>query len=102
MTQVYVDRSKPNDYPLDEEKSKIAEYIYNEYEEIRKDRGDLELDLLNSVNVNTASGRFDMVFLATLFSGWAMKEERARARSSPWGSESSCLGPAYYLVLMGV
>lgn len=77
LKQIYVELGKPTDHPLDDEKVKIAEYVYNEYEEIRKEIGDLELDLLNSVNVNTVSGRFDMVVLATLFSGWAMREERA-------------------------
>jgi len=55
----------------------IAEYVYNEYEELRNEFGDLELDLLDSLDVDTVSGRFEMVFLATLFSGWAMREERA-------------------------
>ncbi|MBL7079829.1 hypothetical protein ISS39_05845 [Candidatus Bathyarchaeota archaeon] len=62
---------------MDNEKEKIAEYVYLEYEELRREFGDLELDLLKSMKVNTASGRFDMVFLATLFSAWTMKEERA-------------------------
>ena len=77
LKHVYVEIGKPTEFPLDDEKVKIAEYIYNEYGELRKEIGDLELDLLNSVKVNSASGRFDMIFLATLFSGWAMKEERA-------------------------
>ena len=68
---------EPTEYPLDDEKVKIAEYVYNEYEELREEFGDLELDLLKQVKVDTASGRFDMVFLATLFSGWAMREEVA-------------------------
>lgn len=77
LKTLYVEIGTPNNYPLDEEKVKIAEYVYNEYEEIRKEIGNLELDLLNSISVDSAYGRFDMIFLATLFSGWAMREERA-------------------------
>ena len=33
--------------------------------------------MLEKIKTTSANDRFDMVFLATLFSGWAMKEERA-------------------------
>lgn len=77
LKKQYVEPKEPAEYPLDEEKVRIAEYVYNEYEELRGEYGDLELNLLKQLNVETIDGRFDMVFLATLFSGWAMKEEVA-------------------------
>jgi len=73
----YIEEYEPTQYPIDEERLEIAKYIYTEYESLRNKIGDLELDMLDSLSVNTASQRFNLVFLATLFSGWAMKEERA-------------------------
>lgn len=73
----YYEPDEPVEFPLDDEKLLIAEYVYTQYEETRSEYGDLELDLLNQLKVDTPSNRFDAIFLATLFSGWAMREERA-------------------------
>ena len=62
---------------MEEEKFEIAKHVYNEYEFMRKDVGDLELDMLEKVEVTTSHEQFELVFLATLFSAWAMREERA-------------------------
>ena len=64
LNKIFVNGNDTARFPLDEEKQKIAEYIYKEYKELRSNVGDLELDLLNSVKVDTASGRFDIVVLA--------------------------------------
>ncbi|TFH14941.1 hypothetical protein E4H04_09325 [Candidatus Bathyarchaeota archaeon] len=77
LQTVYHEEDEPTKYPLDDERQKIATYIYEKYEEFRKDFGDLELDMLKQIKVDTIYDRFEIITLATLFSGYAMREERA-------------------------
>ena len=64
---VYKEIEEPDDFPLEEEKLKIAEFILNKYKAEREELGDLELELLSEINCKTVEGRFEMVFLAILF-----------------------------------
>ena len=77
LKQKYVKSEKPVHSPPDREKLEIAKKVYNDYESLRNEIGDLELDMLNKINITSPSNRFNIVFLATLFSAWAMREERA-------------------------
>lgn len=74
-----INRYVPFKLPSEKEKIQIAKYVVQVYEEDRKESGDLEISLLESLDVETVNGRFEVIMLATLFSLWAMREERAYA-----------------------